>query len=140
MGNTCEGSSNVIDICMALDQSVSPHTWCADYSKHWGFLAGGISTASCPLPFFGTRLRRQNFNLAPTQYRQLRRLLFYMFPTDFRFRNHVFPQSLTCVYVAETRYSVPETCYFVRSTGGNVKIRSGNLTCFSVFPSVFVTA
>ena len=47
--------------------------------------------------------------------------LFYMFPTDFRFRNHVFPQSLTCVYVAETRYSVPETCYFVRSTGGNVK-------------------
>ena len=26
------------------------------------------------LPFFGTRLRRQNFNLAPTQYRQLRRL------------------------------------------------------------------
>ena len=66
--------------------------------------------------------------------------LFYMFPTDFRFRNHVFPQSLTCVYVAETRYSVPETCYFVRSTGGNVKIRSGNLTCFSVFPSVSVTA
>ena len=59
---------------------------------------------------------------------------FYMFPTDFRFRNHVFPQSLKCVYVAETRYSVPETCYFVRSTGGNVKIRSGNLTCFSVFP------
>ena len=65
---------------------------------------------------------------------------FYMFPTDFRFRNHVFPQSLTCAYVAETRYSVPETCYFVRSTGGNVKIRSGNLTCFSVFPSVSVTA
>ena len=27
-----------------------------------------------PTPFFGTRLRRQNFNLAPTQYRQLRRL------------------------------------------------------------------
>ena len=47
--------------------------------------------------------------------------LFYTFPTDFRFRNHVFPQSLTCVYVAETRYSAPETCYFVRSTGGNVK-------------------
>ena len=32
------------------------------------------STASSLLPFFGTRLRRQNFNLAPTQYRQLRRL------------------------------------------------------------------
>ena len=48
--------------------------WCADYSKYRGFLAGGISTASSILPFFETRLRRQNFNLAPTQYRQLRRL------------------------------------------------------------------
>ena len=66
--------------------------------------------------------------------------LFYMFPTDFRFTNHVFRQSLTCAYVAETQNSVPETCYFVRSTGGNVKIRSGNLPCFSVFPSVSVTA
>ena len=26
--------------------------WCADYSKYWGFLAGGISTASSLLPFF----------------------------------------------------------------------------------------
>ena len=34
-----------------------------------------IVTASSLLPFFGTRLRRQNFNLAPTQYRQLRRLM-----------------------------------------------------------------
>ena len=32
------------------------------------------NTASSLFPFFGTRLRRQNFNLAPTQYRQLRRL------------------------------------------------------------------
>ena len=32
------------------------------------------ATASSLLLFFGTRLRRQNFNLAPTQYRQLRRL------------------------------------------------------------------
>ena len=39
-----------------------------------GFLAGGISTTSSLLPFFGTRLRRQNFNLTPTQYRQLCRL------------------------------------------------------------------
>ena len=51
-----------------------PAHWCADYSKYRGFLAGGISTASSLLPFFGTRLRRQNFNPAPTQYRQLRRL------------------------------------------------------------------
>ena len=29
-----------------------------------------------------------------------------MFPTDFRFKNHVFLQPLTCVYVAETRNSV----------------------------------
>ena len=42
-----------------------------------------------------------------------RRLFFYMFPRDFRFRNHVFLQSLTFVYVAETRNSVPETYYFV---------------------------
>ena len=48
--------------------------WSADYSKYRGFVAGGISTASSLLPFFGTRLCRQNFNLAPTQYRQLRRL------------------------------------------------------------------
>ena len=33
-----------------------------------------ITNASSLLPFFGTRLRRQNFNLAPTQYRQLLRL------------------------------------------------------------------
>ena len=31
-----------------------------------------------PTPVFGTRLRRQNFNLAPTQYRQLRRLTIFM--------------------------------------------------------------
>ena len=53
-----------------------PAHWCADYSKYRGFLAGGISTASSLLPFFGTRLRRQNFNLVPTQYRQVRRLGF----------------------------------------------------------------
>ena len=38
----------------------------------------GISTASSLLLFFGTRLRRQNFNLAPTQYRQLRRLVKFL--------------------------------------------------------------
>ena len=51
-----------------------PAHWCADYSKYRGFLAGGISTALSLLPFFAIRLRRQNFNLAPTQYNQLRRL------------------------------------------------------------------
>ena len=55
----------MIDICMALDQSVSPHTGVRTIQN----------TASSLLPFFGTRFRRQNVNLAPTQYRQLRRLL-----------------------------------------------------------------
>ena len=40
--------------------------WCADYSEYRGFLSGGISTASSQLPFFGTRLRRQNFNRTHT--------------------------------------------------------------------------
>ena len=40
----------------------SSHSWCADYSKYGGFLAGSISKASSPLPFFESRLRRQNFN------------------------------------------------------------------------------
>ena len=39
-----------------------PAHWCAGYSKYRGFLAGGISNASSPLLFFGSRLRRQNFN------------------------------------------------------------------------------
>ena len=67
-----------------------------------------------------------------------RRPLFSMFSANVRFRNHVFPQSLTCVYVAETRISVPETYYFIPSTGRNVKTRPGNLTDFSLFPSVSV--
>ena len=37
-------------------------------------MTNALSPASSLLPFFGTRLRRQIFNLAPTQYRQLRRL------------------------------------------------------------------
>ena len=56
--------------------------------------------------------------------REAEHLFFYMFPTDFRFRNHVFPQSLTCVYVAETPNSVPETWFFVPSSGSDVKIQS----------------
>ena len=70
--------------------------------------------------------------------REAEHFFFYMFPIVFRFRNHVFPQSLTCVYVAETRNSVPETCSFVPSSGGNVKIQSSNLTGFSVFPALSV--
>ena len=53
------------------------------------------------------------------------RALFNMSLTDFGFRNHVFPQSLSCLYVAETWNSVPESCFFVPSSSRNVKIRSG---------------
>ena len=41
----------MIDVCMALDQSVFSAHWCAVYSKYRGFLAGGSSIASSPLPF-----------------------------------------------------------------------------------------
>ena len=69
----------MIDICMALDQSVSPHTGVRTIQNTGFFWQADPSL----LPFFGTQLRRQNFNLAPTQYRQLRRLvlllLFFFF-------------------------------------------------------------
>ena len=39
-----------------------------------GAVTSGEPPASCLLPFIGTRLRCQNFKLAPTQYRQLRGL------------------------------------------------------------------
>ena len=62
----------MIDICIALDQSVSPHTGVRTIQN----------TALSLLPFFGTRLRRQKVNLAPTQYRQLRRLLEALWEVD----------------------------------------------------------
>ena len=43
------------------------------------------NTASSLLPFFGTQLRRQNFNLTPTQYRQLRRLCFFLYGSSISF-------------------------------------------------------
>ena len=45
----CEGWSNVIDICMALDQSIFSAQWCVDCSKYRGFLAGSMS---CPHSLF----------------------------------------------------------------------------------------
>ena len=44
-----------------------------------------------PTPFFGIRLRRQNFNLAPTQYRQLHRLAQHW--------SQVLDESQTCLEV-----------------------------------------
>ena len=41
----------MIDVCMALAQPVFSAHWCAVYSKYRGFLAGGSSIASSPLPF-----------------------------------------------------------------------------------------
>ena len=52
----------MIDICMAVDQSVFSARRCAVFSKYQGFLAGSISN------------ERQMFNRTLGQYRQLRRL------------------------------------------------------------------
>ena len=65
-------------MCTSLDQSVFPAHWCAEHSKNPSFLAGGISESLSP---FSSRLRRslvQNFIRGRLQYRQLRRLHFYL--------------------------------------------------------------
>ena len=59
-----------------------------------------------------------------------------MFLTNFGFRNRVFPQSLSCLYVTETWNFVPETCFFVPSSSRNVKIRFGSLSFFFSHVSV----
>ena len=59
-----------------------------------------------------------------------------MFLTNFGFRNRVFPQSLSCLYVTETWNFVPETCFFVPSSSRNVKIRFGSLSFFFFHVSV----
>ena len=64
----------MIDICMALDQSVSPHTGVRTIQNTGVFWQAVFQPPRPYSLFFGTRLRRQNGNLAPTQYRQLRRL------------------------------------------------------------------
>ena len=62
------------DICIALDQSVSPHTgvrnWCAILVCGELFVRD-LSNASCPLPFLN---RGSAVITLITQYRQLRRL------------------------------------------------------------------
>ena len=63
----------MIDICVALDQLFSPHTGVQSI-KIPGFSGRRYFKRLVPTPFFGSRLRRQNFNHAPKQYRQLRRL------------------------------------------------------------------
>ena len=64
----------MIDICMALDQSVSPHTRVRTIQNTGVFWQAVFQP---PRPYslsLEHGLRRQNFHLAPTQYRQLRRL------------------------------------------------------------------
>ena len=63
----------MIDICMALDQSVSPHTGVRTI-QNTGVFWQAVLQPPRPYSLFRTRLLRQNFNLAPTQYHQLRRL------------------------------------------------------------------
>ena len=67
----------MIDICMALDQSVSPHTGVRTIQNTGVFWQAVFQPPRPYSLFFGTQRRRQNFNLAAKQYRQLRRLLFY---------------------------------------------------------------
>ena len=52
----------MIDICMALNQSVSPHTGVRTIQNTGVFWQAVFSKTSSPLPFFESRLRRQNFN------------------------------------------------------------------------------
>ena len=72
-------SSGIVERAKRERAWKSPHTRKGDTPPEccWWYPVqyGDIVTASSLLPFFGTRLRRQNFNLAPTQYRQLRRLM-----------------------------------------------------------------
>ena len=51
----------MIDICIALDQSVSPHTGVRTIQNTGVFWEAVFQTPR-PTPFFGSRLRRQNFN------------------------------------------------------------------------------
>ena len=69
---------HLIDLCTSVDQSIFPTHWCADYSKTYGFPAGGISKSLCP---FSSQLRCSLVGSAAKtsfcvrlQYRQLRRL------------------------------------------------------------------
>ena len=64
----------MIDICMALDQSVSPHTGVRTI-QNTGFSGRWYFNRLIPTPFFWNTALPPNFNLAPTQYRQLRRLV-----------------------------------------------------------------
>ena len=67
----------MIDICIALDQSVSPHTGVRTIQNTGVFWQAVFQPPRPYSLFFRTRLRRQIVNLAPTQYRQLRRLYYY---------------------------------------------------------------
>ena len=61
----------MIDICIALDQSVSPHTGVRAIQNTGLFWQAVFQTPRPHSFFFGSRLRRQTLI---TQYRQLRRL------------------------------------------------------------------
>ena len=52
----------MIDTCIALDQSVSPHTGVRAIQNTGVFLAGGISNASSPLLFLDRGYDSEIFN------------------------------------------------------------------------------
>ena len=66
-------------ILCSVKAILSLHNWRHCVVVEWDLTAEPSQAARnfnrlVPTAFYGTRLRRQNFNLAPTQYRQLRRL------------------------------------------------------------------
>ena len=60
----------MIDICMALDQSVSPHTGVRTI-QNTGVFWQAVFQPPRPYSLFWNRALPPNFNLAPTQYGQL---------------------------------------------------------------------
>ena len=73
LGNICEGSSNMIDVCMALDQSVSSHTGVRTI-QNTGVFCQAVFQPPRPNSLSLEHGSAAKTLIAPTRYRQLRRL------------------------------------------------------------------
>ena len=118
----------MIDICMALDQSVSPHTGVRTIQNTGVFWQAVFQPPRPYSLFFGTRLRRQNGNLAPTQYRKLRRLFSVLNSVAHSFRIFLGSPKLPCVLTFPYRVPVPKNCvifidYHFESRASQVGLR-----------------
>ena len=89
---------------------------------------GGAVTRSSLLPFFGTRLRRQNFNLAPTQNRQLCRLW-----QTLQLESGRVPLSDSCQYLLSRRSTF--TCSSLRTC----KLQTQDLLCSVIVMESFIS-